>query len=116
MREIRVTDLYPNNLDPDNFCSSGQQVHPAAAMFPLIEGKEFELFCNDIQAAGLNNPIVIQGDVLLDGCNRLGLAPGGGASEVYILSLVARSGACLDHLHRRSLTDEQRGANRRPDL
>jgi hypothetical protein len=111
MRQIRVTDLDPDNLDPENFCSSGLQVHPAAAMFPLMEGKELELFCSDIQAAGLNNPIVIQGDVLLDGRNRFRVcAQGGGASELYILSLVARSGACLDHLPRRSLTDEQRGA------
>jgi hypothetical protein len=64
MREIRVTDLDPDNLDPDNFCSSGLVVHPAVAMFPLMEGKEFELFCSDIQPAGLNNPIVMQGDVL----------------------------------------------------
>jgi hypothetical protein len=71
MKEIRVTDLDPDNLDPDNFCSSGLHVHPAAATFPLMEGKEFELFCSDIQAAGLNNPIVIHGDILLDGRNRL---------------------------------------------
>jgi hypothetical protein len=40
-------------------------------MFPLMEGREFEQFCDDIQAAGLNNPITIHGDMLLDGRNWL---------------------------------------------
>jgi ParB-like chromosome segregation protein Spo0J len=71
MREIQITDLDPDNLDPENFCSSGLTVHPVAAMFPLLEGKELEELCDDIQASGLANPIVILGDVLLDGRNRL---------------------------------------------
>jgi ParB-like chromosome segregation protein Spo0J len=71
MREIQIADLDPDNLDPENICSSGLQVHPAAAMFPLLEGPEFEELCDDIQASGLANPIVIHGDILLDGRNRL---------------------------------------------
>jgi hypothetical protein len=114
MREIQVTNLDPDNLDPENFCSNGLAVHPAAAMFPLMNDQEFEDFCDDIQAAGLNNPIVILGDILLDGRNRLracakvGIEPKFAAYNWYrdrehewIIS---------QNIHRRSLDEEQRAA------
>ena len=49
----------------------GYAVHPAAAMFPLIEGDEFDLLVDSIARNGRHHPIVLRGNQLLDGRNRL---------------------------------------------
>jgi hypothetical protein len=114
MREIQVTGLDHDNLDPENFCSSGLQLHPVAGMFPLLEGNEFEELCDDIQASGLANPIVIHGDILLDGRNRLRAC-----AKVQIdPKFIAYSGyrdrehewIVTQNIHRRSLPPDQRAA------
>jgi hypothetical protein len=45
--------------------------HPAANIFPLIDGDEFAALVEDIRTKGLLNPIVLYEDLLLDGRNRL---------------------------------------------
>lgn len=48
------------------------EIHPAAEMFPLLEGKAFEEFCDDIEKHGLSKPIELLPDGrLIDGRNRL---------------------------------------------
>jgi hypothetical protein len=47
------------------------KVHPAAAVFPLIHGEEFDELCDSILKHGLREPVVVNGDVLIDGRNRL---------------------------------------------
>jgi hypothetical protein len=47
------------------------RVHPVAAMFPLIEGDEYEDLRGSIEVFGQLKAITVQGDVLLDGRNRL---------------------------------------------
>jgi hypothetical protein len=93
----------------DNIC--GYPVHPAAALFPLIVGAEFEALVEDIRANGQMEPIVLSADgVLIDGrnrglaCQRLGLTPRvrvhDGADVVqFVIS---------HNLHRRHLTESQR--------
>lgn len=44
--------------------------HPLAALFPLMEGKAFDEFCEDIKKRGQLVPITVQGKVILDGRNR----------------------------------------------
>lgn len=54
---------------------SGYVVHPAAAVFPLMEGDEFEGLVESICSNGVQHPIVVRrgpdADELLDGRNRL---------------------------------------------
>lgn len=44
--------------------------HPLANIFPLSEGDDFEKLVADISAYGLNEPIVMHEDMVLDGRNR----------------------------------------------
>ena len=47
-------------------------VHPAADLFPMVEGDEFRDLCADIKERGLAQPITVDRDgLLLDGRNRL---------------------------------------------
>jgi hypothetical protein len=46
------------------------EYHEAAAMFPFLEGKDFEEFKADIARHGLKEPIVLLGGKILDGRNR----------------------------------------------
>ena len=47
-------------------------IHPAADLFPLVEGDELKELCADIKERGLQQPIVVWHDgSLLDGRNRL---------------------------------------------
>jgi ParB-like chromosome segregation protein Spo0J len=47
------------------------RVHPVAAMFPLIEGEEYEKFRDSIRDHGQQQPVIVQGDMLIDGRNRM---------------------------------------------
>lgn len=47
------------------------RVHPAAAVFPLLTGDEFDGLVDSILRSGIQHPIVVRGDELLDGRNRL---------------------------------------------
>lgn len=49
----------------------GYVVHPAAALFPLIEGQEFDKLVDSIAKNGVQHPVVVRGRELLDGRNRL---------------------------------------------
>jgi protein gp37/ParB-like chromosome segregation protein Spo0J len=47
-------------------------IHPAADLFPMVEGDEFRELCADIKDRGLAQPITVDRDgLLLDGRNRL---------------------------------------------
>jgi ParB-like chromosome segregation protein Spo0J len=46
------------------------EFHSAAAMFPFLEGRDFEEFKADIARHGLKEPIVLLGGKILDGRNR----------------------------------------------
>jgi hypothetical protein len=109
-----VNALDPANLDANNFCNSGLKVHPVADMFPMIEGKEFEDLCRDIQGSGLQNPIVTLNGVLLDGRNRMRACAKVGVEPTYAqyawLKNREDEWIISQNLHRRSITPDQRVA------
>ena len=49
----------------------GYKVHPAASLFPLIEGEDFEDLVFSIKTLGVLQPIVVSNGMLIDGRNRL---------------------------------------------
>ena len=86
--------------------------HEIADLFPLIEGDEFQLLCEDIKKEGLNHPVILLDDEILDGRNRyracveVGIEPRyekfeGEDPLAFVLS---------ENLHRRHLTISQRAA------
>lgn len=47
-------------------------IHPAADLFPMVDGEELAALCNDIKERGLQQPIIVWRDgSLIDGRNRL---------------------------------------------
>ncbi len=44
--------------------------HPAANLFPLMNGVAFESLCNDIRINGQADPILVRGSEIIDGRNR----------------------------------------------
>jgi hypothetical protein len=94
---------------------AGYETHPAADLFPMMEGAELQALADDIKAHGLHNRIVLFAEngkrLVLDGRNRLracemaGVAPsiefwaGDGSPTEWVVS---------QNLHRRHLTTSQR--------
>lgn len=97
---------------------AGYRVHPAAELFPLLDGPDFEDLCDDIRANGLREPawVLLQDHpdgeelLILDGRNRLRACEATGTEPVtqvyggddpvgFVMSL---------NLHRRHMTDGQR--------
>jgi N6-adenosine-specific RNA methylase IME4 len=87
------------------------KIHRIAELFPLLPDDELRILSDDIKANGLQQAIVMQGDTLLDGRNRLaacklaGVNPKsrqyeGKDAEAFIIS---------SNLHRRHLSESQRG-------
>jgi ParB-like chromosome segregation protein Spo0J len=54
---------------PEIICEC--EIHPAASLFPLVEGTRFQSLVDSIEVHGVQNPIVCSGNVVLDGRNRL---------------------------------------------
>ena len=87
------------------------QAHEIAQIFPLIQGKEFDDLCDDIEKYGLREPIWLYEGKILDGRNRAEACSITGAELLtreyegdepleFVLSL---------NLHRRHLNESQRG-------
>ena len=86
--------------------------HPAADIFPLIQGHEFDALVIDIRENGLLDPIVLCDGQVLDGRNRLRACEVAGIAPVfrdvkppdpvrYVISA---------NIHRRHLSTDQRAA------
>ena len=86
-------------------------IHPAAEVFPLMEGEEFEALKKDLEEHGQREPIVLLDGMILDGRNRyralmsMFITPkfvhwnSDGSPEAYVIS---------KNIMRRHLTEAQR--------
>ncbi len=50
---------------------NGYTVHPAASVFPLIDGEDFVHLCESIRTHGVQHPAIVRGSELIDGRNRM---------------------------------------------
>ena len=90
---------------------SQYRVHPAAAVFPIMSGREFDELVEDVRANGLREPVVVSGDQLIDGRNRIrACAAAGVVPEVRELprGTDVASWVMSVNVHRRHLDASQR--------
>ena len=87
------------------------RVHPVASMFPLLAGEPYEELRVSIEEVGQLHPIIVMGDTLLDGRNRLrvclevGIEP---RIEEYRGPLPAVDYIQVSNIDRRHLSDDAR--------
>jgi phage N-6-adenine-methyltransferase len=86
------------------------KVHPIAALFPMLQGAELAALAEDIRTNGLQQPIMMQGDTLLDGRNRLAACETIGIEPTFVEFAGADPIAFIigANLHRRHLSESQR--------
>jgi ParB-like chromosome segregation protein Spo0J len=92
-------------------CIGKYRVHPTASLFPLLEGNAYQELKKSIEQHGQQEPIVLQGDVLIDGRNRLKVLLDLGREPVveeYSSPLAVEEYILVQNLWRRHLTDDQR--------
>ena len=88
--------------------------HPAAELFPLLEGEEFEKFKADIQKNGCLESIIFLDDMILDGrnrwraCQELGIEPQVEDFEGLYPGVDPVEFVISKNLHRRHLNESQR--------
>jgi hypothetical protein len=94
----------------------GYKVHPAASLFPLIEGEDFEDLVFSIKTLGVLQPIVVSKGMLIDGRNRLRavtrLRKEGCTLELPVKELAPEVESVSEYIfdcnvHRRNLTPDQ---------
>jgi hypothetical protein len=97
---------------------AGHPIHPAAELFPMMEGAEWEGFLEDVRRHGFHDPVILdhQGRVL-DGRNRLRAAETLGLEDALRVETykdnTSDPNALLNfivsaNIYRRHLTDKQR--------
>ena len=86
------------------------KIHPVANLFPMMSGEPFTSLVDDIKKNGLQNPVVMQGDTLIDGRNRMAACTAAGVKPHFteyegkdVVTFIISS-----NLHRRHLTESQR--------
>ena len=62
----------------------GMKIHPVAELFPMLSASELNEMADSIKREGLLNPCVRQGDVLLDGRNRLAACKRAGVEPRFV--------------------------------
>jgi N6-adenosine-specific RNA methylase IME4/ParB-like chromosome segregation protein Spo0J len=89
---------------------AGYETHPAANIFPLLDGAELDALAEDIRAHGQRNPVIVIGTKVLDGRNRL-LACARLGIEARFKQYVGDDPVAFvlsENLHRRHLNESQR--------
>lgn len=89
------------------------KIHPAAQIFPALEGEPFRELVENIRNNGLLEPIVLLDGLVLDGRTRLRACKAAGLEprfEEYEGDLDPIEYVCSKNLHRRHLSSSQRAA------
>src|SRR5262245_6468475 len=123
--EGRKTDQLASEITFKNNATTGAvqelAVHPAANVFPLLEGEEFDALVADVREYGLKNPVTLYHGAVIDGRNRVRACLAAGWSWRAIRGMcVELSGAGAGqiddpvayvisvNIHRRHLSAEQK--------
>jgi ParB-like chromosome segregation protein Spo0J len=93
-------------------------VHPVAEFFPLLErgSPAWNDLVDSIRSCGLQEPIVLEGDVLLDGRNRLAACEAASIEPRFVqwstlrIKIPVADWILVKNLDRRHLTEDQRVA------
>lgn len=92
--------------------STTYQIHPAADVFPMMSDADLDALAADIKANGLNDPIAIHGNLILDGRNRLEACRRADVTPIYREVRTTNPVAYVisANIHRRHLEKNQRAA------
>ena len=114
VRDLREDDPATSEIGPENTQSpaANQELrfHPLADLFPLMEGEEFDALVADIKANGLQEPVVVHEDMILDGRNRFMACEAAGVEPTFVPFLGENPLAFVisTNLRRRHLNESQR--------
>jgi phage N-6-adenine-methyltransferase len=87
----------------------GFEIHPVTACYPMMYGEEFAELVQDIRDHGLQSPITVKGNVLLDGRNRLLACQEAGVEPRFVEYAGDNSSAFIVSTNvRRNLSTSQR--------
>jgi ParB-like chromosome segregation protein Spo0J len=85
-----ISDISPDSnsaADPTRPTSKWRsrfKVHPAADVFPMLSDEELAILGEDIKNHGLTDPILLRGDWLVDGRNRLEAIERAGLPDSFV--------------------------------
>lgn len=84
--------------------------HPLANLFPLLQGEDYTALCRDVAARGLEDPITLYEDLVLDGRNRYRACLDTGTAPRFVTYEGADPFGFVvsRNLYRRHLTESQR--------
>ena len=87
--------------------------HPAATLFPLIKGDDFEALVASLALNGMRHPVLLLGDQIVDGRNRFRAAKKAGV-KITFRQIDPDEDVCVVamdmNIHRRDLTGNRRVA------
>ena len=92
------------------------KIHPTAALFPMLEGEDMQELTESIKTGGLHNAIIVDGDELIDGRNRLVACELANVEPRFIewlevgSNITKSSWILAQNVTRRHLTPDQRTA------
>lgn len=111
---LRLRDYTVTNHPNREFKQMTQYAfHPLADVFPLLEGGEYAALVEDIKQHGLQEPITLYEDKILEGRNRYRACLAAGVEAQYRRKAFAshdeaRAFVISANIHRRHLTAEQK--------
>jgi N6-adenosine-specific RNA methylase IME4/ParB-like chromosome segregation protein Spo0J len=101
-------------IGPRHAPTTSLVLHPSAAVVPEASPNEYQALLEDIRRDGVQEPLRVLGNTVLDGRHRLRAALEAGLASVPVVDAVLSRGETAEAyllrtaLHRRNLSDDQR--------